>query len=115
VDLAVQHAQDVDTNVATFVAALNARAAIADEPAADAVTLASIHSAKGLEWDAVAIAGCSEGLLPISHAVTPDTIAEERRVLYVAITRARRHLRLSWALRRSTGATQRSPSLLLPN
>jgi DNA helicase-2/ATP-dependent DNA helicase PcrA len=115
VDLAAKHAQNADTNVATFVAALNARAAIADEPTVDAVTLASIHSAKGLEWDAVAIAGCSEGLLPISHAVTPDTVAEERRVLYVAITRAKRHLLLSWALRRATGAAQRSRSLLLPN
>ena len=61
------------------------------------VTLASLHSAKGLEWDAVFLCGLSEGLMPISFAETGDEIDEERRLLYVGITsdpqmRWKRHL-----------------------
>ena len=100
--------------MASFAASLNARIDVADEPTADAVTLATIHSAKGLEWDAVALVGASDGLLPVSHAVTPDAVAEERRVLYVAVTRARRHLRVSWARRRGAGGAERTRSMLLP-
>ena len=80
---------------------------------ADGVTLSTLHSAKGLEWDAVALIGVQEGLLPFSLARSPREIAEERRLLYVGITRARHDLRLSWA----TGATgrrgRRRPSRLL--
>jgi DNA helicase-2/ATP-dependent DNA helicase PcrA len=69
----------------------------------DGVTLASLHAAKGLEWDAVFLAGMSEGLMPISLAETDAAVAEERRLLYVGITRAREHLELSYARARNPG------------
>lgn len=67
------------------------------------MTLASLHAAKGLEWDAVFLAGMSEGLMPISLAETDEAVAEERRLLYVGITRAREHLDLSFARSRNPG------------
>lgn len=82
---------------------LGRRAAQQDAPAVEGVTLASLHSAKGLEWDAVFLVGLTEGLVPISFAETSDEIDEERRLLYVGITRAREHLVLSWSLSRTPG------------
>src|SRR5690606_15077923 len=79
------------------------RAAAQHAPSVDGVTLTTMHAAKGLEWDAVFIAGLSEGLLPISLAEGDDAIEEERRLLYVAITRAREHLALSSARARNEG------------
>jgi len=58
------------------------------------VTLASLHAAKGLEWDAVYLVGLVDGTLPITHAATPAQVEEERRLLYVAATRAKRYLYL---------------------
>jgi DNA helicase II / ATP-dependent DNA helicase PcrA len=87
-----------------LVAELDARADAAHPPAIQGVTLASLHSAKGLEWDAVFLVGLVEGTLPIQYA-DGDQVAleEERRLLYVGVTRARRWLALSWALSRSAG------------
>jgi DNA helicase-2/ATP-dependent DNA helicase PcrA len=85
------------TTLKEFVAELLERQSGQHEPTMSAVTLATLHSAKGLEWDSVYIAGVSEGLLPIGYARTTEGIEEERRLLYVGITRARRRLRLSWA------------------
>ena len=78
-----------------------------------AVELATFHRAKGLEWDAVSVVGLEEGFVPIIHAATPAAIAEERRLLYVALTRAARTLECSWARSRTMGggrAMERRPS-----
>ncbi|NEM90587.1 UvrD-helicase domain-containing protein [Galbitalea soli] len=101
------------TTLAQFVAELLERQAGQHEPTMSAVTLATLHSAKGLEWDVVYIAGVSEGLLPISYARTDAGIEEERRLFYVGITRARRSLQLSWAAAGANRAQQRQPSRFL--
>lgn len=94
-------AQDVwdkrKASISEFVAELEERAELGNEPTTNAVTLSSLHAAKGLEWSAVFLVGMSEGLMPISHAKTSDDLAEERRLLYVGITRAREDLFLSYA------------------
>ena len=83
-------------------------------PAVQGVTLASLHAAKGLEWDVVFLAGVSDGYLPIMMAETPEAIEEERRLTYVGVTRARRELRLSWSGARTPGArASRRPSRFL--
>jgi DNA helicase II / ATP-dependent DNA helicase PcrA len=69
----------------------------------DAVELATFHAAKGLEWPVVHLAGLEQGLVPIGHARTDEDLAEERRLFYVAITRAEQELRLSWAQSRTFG------------
>lgn len=97
-----------------LVAELDARAEAQHAPTVQGVTLASLHSAKGLEWDAVFLVGLTDTTLPIQHATTPEQIAEERRLLYVGITRARERLALSWALARSPGQRRgRRPSRFL--
>ncbi|MEU8385752.1 ATP-dependent DNA helicase UvrD2 [Streptosporangium sp. NPDC048865] len=97
-----------------FVAELERRAGEQHAPPVEGVTLASLHAAKGLEWDAVFLVGVTEGMLPIIYAETPDQIEEERRLLYVGVTRARAHLGLSWALARSPGGRRsRKPSRFL--
>jgi DNA helicase-2/ATP-dependent DNA helicase PcrA len=86
-----------------------------DSRRTDAVEIVSFHAAKGLEWPVVHIAGLEAGLVPITHARTPEARAEERRLLYVAITRAGEVLRCSWARRRTFGEREmeRSPSPFL--
>ena len=97
-----------------FSAELEERAAAQHAPKVQGVTLASLHSAKGLEWDAVFLVGLSEGLMPISFADTPEAVDEERRLLYVGITRARVHLALSWSTARTPGGrANRKPSRFL--
>ncbi|HJQ43141.1 MAG TPA: HRDC domain-containing protein, partial [Jatrophihabitantaceae bacterium] len=97
-----------------LVADLDQRANAQHAPTVQGVTLASLHSAKGLEWDAVFLVGLTDTTVPIQHATTPAQIAEERRLLYVGITRARERLALSWALARSPGQRRgRRPSRFL--
>jgi len=83
-----------------------------DPTRADAVELLTFHKAKGLEWPVVFVAGLERGLVPIAYAETPATLAEERRLLYVALTRAEQELHLSWAQRRTLGGREmtRQPS-----
>jgi DNA helicase-2/ATP-dependent DNA helicase PcrA len=101
-------------HLAELVAELDQRANAQHAPIVQGVTLASLHSAKGLEWDAVFLVGLTDSTLPIQHATTPAQIDEERRLLYVGITRARERLALSWALARSPGQRRsRRPSRFL--
>ena len=94
-------------DLAVFVADLEDRAATQHAPAARGVTLATLHAAKGLEWDAVWLVGLADGTVPLVHAQTPAEIEEERRLLYVGVTRARVHLSLSWAAARQPGGRGR--------
>ncbi|HEY2205249.1 MAG TPA: ATP-dependent DNA helicase UvrD2 [Pseudonocardia sp.] len=87
-----------------FATELATRADASHPPTVQGVTLASLHAAKGLEWDAVFLVGLVDGTLPIQHAESDETrLEEERRLLYVGVTRARRFLGMSWALSRSAG------------
>jgi DNA helicase-2/ATP-dependent DNA helicase PcrA len=103
-----------DARLTDLVAELDERAAAQHAPTVEGVTLASLHAAKGLEWDVVFLVGLSEGLMPISMAQGWDEVAEERRLLYVGITRAREQVHLSWARARTPGGRAgRNPSRFL--
>jgi len=103
-----------DDPLNAFVDDLDRRAAEQHAPVADGVTLATFHAAKGLEWDAVFCVGLQDGTLPITYAETPAQVEEERRLLYVGVTRARRELRLSWSAARNPGGRgSRKPSRFL--
>lgn len=107
-------AADPEARLPVFVRELDERAAAQHAPTVQGVTLASLHAAKGLEWDTVFLVGCSDGLLPITMAETPDEIEEERRLLYVGVTRARQRLVLSYSRARTPGAKgTRRPSRFL--
>ncbi|CCK27579.1 putative DNA helicase II [Streptomyces davaonensis JCM 4913] len=97
-----------------LVAELDERANAQHAPTVQGVTLASLHSTKGLEWDVVFLVGVAEGMMPITYAKTDEQIEEERRLLYVGVTRAREHLHVSWSLSRSPGGRpNRRPSRFL--
>ena len=101
------------TDLTGFVAELERRQAAAHAPTVEAVTLASLHAAKGLEWDAVFLVGLVEGSVPYVRATSPEQVEEERRLLYVGVTRAREHLSLTWARSRTGGRGSRRPSRFL--
>ena len=84
------------------------------EPAVSAVTLSTTHNAKGLEWDTVFVIGMSEGLFPLSYSMGDGPMQEERRLAYVAFTRAGRSLTLSWAERQKTSGPLRKRSRFIP-
>ena len=83
------------TTIVRFSEELLARQQSQHEPKVEAVTLSAVHAAKGLEWPLVHVVGLSEGIFPIAHAQTEQAIEEERRLAYVALTRARDVLLLS--------------------
>ncbi len=116
VQLAEEYAADAEAEpgLTGFTEELARRAAQQHVPTVEGVTLASLHSAKGLEWDAVFLVGLAEGTLPTTYAKTMEQVEEERRLLYVGITRAREWLWLSYATARSPGGRARRPSRFLP-
>ncbi|WP_100449042.1 UvrD-helicase domain-containing protein [Glycomyces xiaoerkulensis] len=88
------------------------------DPRADRISLLTLHASKGLEFPVVFIAGCEDGLLPLRHPgedLDDEAVAEERRLLFVGMTRAQRHLCLTHAAKRSRRgvetAAARSPFL----
>ncbi|MFC9298270.1 ATP-dependent DNA helicase UvrD2 [Streptomyces sp. NPDC057011] len=100
--------------LADLTVELEERKAAQHAPTVQGVTLASLHAAKGLEWDAVFLVGLTDGMMPITYAKTDEQVEEERRLLYVGVTRARLHLTLSWALSRAPGGrVSRRPSRFL--
>lgn len=105
-------AADRFATLEAVVAELHQRAGAQHAPVAQGVTLGTIHSAKGLEWDAVAVVGVHEGTLPFVLATKPHEVFEERRLLYVAVTRARQHLRVSWSRSRSGGGNRKASRFL---
>ncbi len=110
----VDQAASFSGSLGDFIAELERRASEQHAPMADGVTLATFHAAKGLEWDAVFLCGLQDGTLPITYAESLGEIEEERRLLYVGVTRARQHLSLSWALARTPGGrASRKPSRFL--
>ncbi|MGG5260060.1 ATP-dependent DNA helicase UvrD2 [Phycicoccus avicenniae] len=107
-------ALDPEARMPAFVRELDERAAAQHAPTVQGVTLASLHAAKGLEWGTVFLVGCSDGLLPITMADTPEEVEEERRLLYVGLTRARDRLVISYSRARTPGAKgTRRPSRFL--
>jgi DNA helicase II / ATP-dependent DNA helicase PcrA len=114
VDQAAELAATGVTDLGHFVDDLDRRASEQHAPVAGGVTLATLHAAKGLEWDAVFVVGVCEGTLPITYAESPTAVEEERRLLYVGLTRARRTLAVSWAWARNPGGrAARHPSRFL--
>jgi DNA helicase-2/ATP-dependent DNA helicase PcrA len=110
-DLAAAHP---DATLADFATELAVRAATGHAPAVPGVTLSTLHAAKGLEWDVVFLPGLTEGVLPIVYAQADEAVAEERRLLYVGVTRARQRVALSWAAARVPGGPPvRKPSRFL--
>ncbi|WP_047867419.1 ATP-dependent DNA helicase UvrD2 [Nocardiopsis sp. RV163] len=100
--------------MADLVDELDVRMATEHAPGFEGVTIASLHAAKGLEWDAVFLVGLTEGMMPIIYAETDEQVEEERRLFYVGVTRAREHLAMSWSLARSPGGRKtRKPSRFL--
>ncbi len=102
-----------DASFVAFVADLAEREISQAAPATQGVTLSTLHAAKGLEWDNVFVAGVSEGLIPISLAQGEDAIEEEKRLLYVGMTRARDRLCVSYSRSRHGGNGKRKASRFL--
>ncbi len=108
-------AVDPGSSISSFVEALKSGSNEAAVAGGDRVEVTTFHQAKGLEWQVVHVAGMEQGLCPIGHAKTPEALAEEERLIYVAVTRAKRQLHLHWADERTFGdrVSKRSESPML--
>jgi len=93
-----------------FANELEERTRSQHEPTKESITLSTIHAAKGLEHKVVFIVGANEGYLPISYAKTDPQIAEEQRLFYVALTRAKDSLNITWHKSDLTDSRLRNPS-----
>lgn len=91
-----------ENSVSTFLQEVALLQEIASQPQDETIQLMTLHAAKGLEFDFVIITGIEEQLLPSVHALASGNLEEERRLLYVGITRARERLLLSHARYRHT-------------
>ncbi len=114
--LSTQLGGDGGLDAAAYLAELDRRRKDEAAGSAEGVNLLTFHRAKGLEWDAVAMPMLEDGSLPVRGALKDDDLLEEeRRLLYVGITRAREHLLLSWAAERESRGrtTRRDPSRFL--
>ncbi len=96
---------DPDGGIPGFLGWMTSALRGEDRSAGDAVELVTFHAAKGLEWPIVHLAGLEEGFVPIHHAKdSDDDVDEERRLLYVALTRAREELHCTWSRSREFGS-----------
>jgi DNA helicase-2/ATP-dependent DNA helicase PcrA len=102
------------TSLVEFLGEITLMTAVPEqEDERDAVQLLTIHAAKGLEWPIVFVAGLEEGTLPHERSVLDAAgVEEERRLAYVALTRAKEHLYLSWAAARHKGKQGRRSRFL---
>lgn len=112
-ELAAELTRQGAETFAEVVAGMVERASVEQVPTSDAVTLSTIHAAKGLEWRAVSLVGVHEGTMPFVLATSPEQLDEERRLLYVAMTRAQDELRLSYSWTRRGSDGRRGPSRFL--
>jgi len=112
-DVAAREAGDPAPSLADLVDDLRERARSGEEPRALGVTVATLHATKGQEWRHVFIVGAHDGAIPSGAAATgaagPEALEEERRLLYVGLTRARDGLTVSWAARRTADRQRRRP------
>jgi ATP-dependent DNA helicase UvrD/PcrA len=114
VTLAQEQQEAGVSSLRAFVDLLVERSEAQHAPGLNGVSLSTLHAAKGLEWQHVFLVGLHDQMLPSSQSRTDQAIAEERRLLYVGITRAAVGLTLTWALSRSPGGTgRRRPSRFL--
>jgi DNA helicase-2/ATP-dependent DNA helicase PcrA len=111
--LAIVDEMPANSSIQEFVKEVDERIRSQHEPIKAAVTVSTIHAAKGLEWDCVYLAGLNEGFLPIGYAKSDQALHEERRLFYVGITRARKELALSYSLKDSVSGRERVRSRFL--
>jgi DNA helicase-2/ATP-dependent DNA helicase PcrA len=111
--LAIVDEMPEESTLEDFVKEVDERIRSQHEPIKAAVTISTIHAAKGLEWDSVFLSGINEGLLPIGYAKTEAAIHEERRLFYVGLTRARKDLALTYSLKDAVSGRERIPSRFL--